>query len=65
MINKNYPGFNKVLNRRELQFSIYCSKCNKHICDSEWEMADKLCLVCSGWYGRMLLHYGLKPKMKN
>ena len=45
MINKNYPGFNKVLNRRELQFSIYCSKCNKHICDSEWEMAGKLCLV--------------------
>lgn len=25
MLNKNYPGFNKVLNRRELQFSIYCT----------------------------------------
>lgn len=65
MINKKYPGINKVTGRKELKFSIHCAKCNKHMADSEWEMENKLCHVCSGWYDRMLLHYGLKPKMKN
>lgn len=62
MRNKDYPGFNKHLNRRELDFRIYCSHCKKHICDSEWEMENKLCLVCSGQYNKILLHYGLKSK---
>lgn len=38
------------------------TNCNKHICDSEWEMENKLCLVCSGLYDKILLQAGLKPK---
>lgn len=55
-------GYNKVLGRNELQFSIYCSNCKKHICDSEWEMEPKLCLVCSGQYEIILRRAGVKTK---
>jgi len=61
MINPN-KGFNKVLNRKELPFKIYCANCKKHICDSEWEMAGKLCMVCSGQYDAILLKAGVKKK---
>lgn len=60
MINPDRGSFNKNLNRKELGFKIFCSNCKKHICDSEWEMESKLCLVCSGQYDLILLRAGVK-----
>ena len=55
-------GFNKTLGRNELPFVIYCSNCKKHICDSGWEMENKLCLVCSGQYEIILRKAGVNIK---
>lgn len=64
MINPN-KGLNKNINRYELPFNIYCSNCKKHICDSEWEMEQKLCMICSGQYDAILLRAGINKKSRN
>jgi|VirMetMinimDraft_7_1064189.scaffolds.fasta_scaffold04345_7 hypothetical protein len=62
MVNPN-KGFNKILNRNELRFKIYCAECKKHICDSDFEIEQKLCLVCSGQYDMILKKAGVIKKV--
>lgn len=34
------------------------------MCDSEWEIEPKLCMVCSGQYDMILLKAGVNKKNK-
>lgn len=62
MINPDRGRFNKNLGRNELGFKIYCSNCKKHICDSDFELEPKLCLVCSGQHDMILRKAGVIKK---
>jgi len=65
MLNPNRGKLNKTTNRKELPYKIYCCSCNKHICDSEWEMENKKCLVCSGVYAKILKAAGVKKPVNH
>ena len=59
MLNPNRKKFNSILGRYELNYSIFCENCKKHICDSDFEITDKLCMKCSGEYDRLLSRSGV------
>lgn len=62
MLNSSRQKFNKTLGRQELNYSIFCYNCKKHICDSDFEMDPKLCIRCSGEYERILNRFGVPQK---